>query len=85
MFWEAHHVVLVAVLMMSSLLNIAFLLPIPLRAFFANPAGEDTHEHGRIREAPVACLIAIVVSVAGTLVLFFAPDAIIDFLTPIVK
>ena len=43
---------LVAVLMLSSLLNIAYLLPIPIRAFFARtqPNSKD------IKEAPMPCL-----------------------------
>ena len=43
------------VLVISSLLNIAYLLPIPLRAFFK----VDRDAPAGITEAPAACLIAI--------------------------
>ena len=38
------HAVFVAVLMISSLLNIGYLIPIPIRAFFFPPKADD-HEH----------------------------------------
>ena len=37
---EAHQVVFVAVLMVSSLLNIAYLMPIVMRGFFSAPGRE---------------------------------------------
>ena len=81
---EADKLVMVGVLIVSSLLNVAYLLPIPIRGFFGrasdnNPAGEDA-EAGTIREAPVACLIAIGLTTAGCLVLFFYPDPVYDLM-----
>ena len=70
---EAGQLVLLAVLMISSLLNIAYLLPIPLRAFFsAPPAGDDAP--GGVREAPLFSLVAIVITTLGCLALFFYPE-----------
>lgn len=63
---------LLAVLMLSSLLNIAYLLPIPIRAFFSK-APEGVSYNG-IKEAPVSCLIAMVVTTSVCLILFFYPD-----------
>jgi multicomponent Na+:H+ antiporter subunit D len=77
---QAEQLVLVGVLMVSSLLNIAYLLPIPIRAFFGR---NDDGGHGG-HEAPPACLIAIAVSVLGALALFFWPDPIVALLKPIV-
>ncbi len=69
---EAGQRTLLAVLMVSALLNIAYLLPVSIRAFFAEaPAGE---RHDRIREAPAPCLFAIGVSTLACIVLFFYPD-----------
>ncbi len=68
---QADQVVMVAVLMISSLLNVAYLLPIPFRGFFAKPSDSDDHNTA---EAPIACLIAIGVTSAGCLALFFYPD-----------
>ena len=71
---DAGYTVLVAVLMLSTLLNIAYLLPIPIRAFFAG----DRNTPGTITEAPVPCLIAIGVTTAMCMVLFFYPDPILQ-------
>lgn len=84
---EAHQIALVAVLMISSLLNIAYLLPIPLRAFFAKSAesvsAQATPQQG-IKEAPLPCLIAIGVTALGCLALFFYPTPILQLLEPLV-
>ncbi len=69
---EAGQLALLAVLMISSLLNIAYLLPIPLRAFFSAPPGDDAPSG--VREAPLPCLVAIAVTAVGCLVLFFYPE-----------
>jgi multicomponent Na+:H+ antiporter subunit D len=73
---EAGQLVLLAVLMISTLLNIAYLLPIPLRAFFATPTGGDPAADGGegTGEAPLPCLIAIAITTVGCLVLFFYPE-----------
>lgn len=68
---EAGEFVLLAVLLLSSLLNIAYLLPIPLRAFFGRADGEVTG----VREAPGFCLAAIALTTAGCVALFIWPDA----------
>ncbi len=98
---EAGQVVMVGVLMVSSLLNVAYLLPIPIRAFFAseedNPPLDPRHEHdtehdhthdhdrpGGIREAPVACLIAMTITSAGCLALFFYPDPVYNLMRLVV-
>jgi multicomponent Na+:H+ antiporter subunit D len=88
---ESSHFVLLGVLLVSSLLNIAYLLVIPVRAFFLQPAGAAAHTQSgaqsgvdsggdsgastnAIAEAPAACLIAMVVTSAACIVLFFYPD-----------
>ncbi len=48
---DAGKQVMVAVLMISSLLNIAYLLPIPIRGFFCEPGDNPGHGAG-VREAP---------------------------------
>jgi multicomponent Na+:H+ antiporter subunit D len=70
---EAGHVFVVVVLMASSLLSAAYLLPIVARAFFA-PTPADSHGHAAadgIREAPPACLIALCATALLCVVLFF--------------
>jgi multicomponent Na+:H+ antiporter subunit D len=75
---DAGHLGVVAVLMISSLLNVAYLLPIPFRAFFAAPA-EGSEETG-LKEAPWPLLVAMGVTSLMCIVLFFVPGPIVGFL-----
>ena len=70
---DAGYSVLVGVLMLSTVLNIAYLLPIPVRAFFG---GERNTGSDDITEAPMACLIAIGVTTVMCLALFVFPHTI---------
>ncbi|MFC3149933.1 monovalent cation/H+ antiporter subunit D family protein [Litoribrevibacter euphylliae] len=85
---EADKLIIVAVLMISSLLNIAYLLPIPIKAFFAsssNISGETAEEAkpwswSETKEAPLPILIALTVTSIGCLALFFYPQPLIDLI-----
>ena len=82
---EADKMVMVAVLMVSSLLNVAYLLPIPFRGFFGDPPANPGDDHGAgIKEAPWPCLVAITVTSLGCLLLFFYPDPVYDLLKQII-
>lgn len=62
----------VAVILISTLLNAGYFLPILYRAFFRPLSAEAlAHPHG---EAPLFIVIALTVTAAGTLGLFFYPD-----------
>ncbi len=66
------HWIAVAVIAISTLLNAGYFLPIIYRAFFrAPPADDHDHPHG---EAPLAIVIALTLTAAGTIALFFFPD-----------
>jgi len=69
-------------LMVSSLLNIAYLLPIVARGFFVRGegAGDDA---AVIREAPVFCLVPLCLTAAGCVLLFFYADSLYALLRPI--
>jgi len=92
---ETHQYALTAALMISSLLNIAYLIPIPMRAFMApinddaavadqtpvHPVHDDRpHE---IHEAPLLCVVPLCITAAGSIALFFAAEWIYDVLAPI--
>jgi multicomponent Na+:H+ antiporter subunit D len=62
---------LLTVLLASSLLNIAYLLPIPARAFFG--MARDGTVYTQIREAPASCLLAMIVTSLACVLLFFYP------------
>lgn len=95
---ETEQWILMVVLMISSLLNIAYLLPIPFHAFFSKPLLEnkdissnnretmdlDTHkEQEQIKEAPWPSLIAIGITTLGCLILFIYPQPLFDLATAI--
>lgn len=73
---------IIGVLILSSLLNVAYLMPIPLRGFMLRPPGAGDGPVKR-QEAPLACLIAICITASLTLVLFFLAGDLHDFLLPI--
>ena len=69
---ETGQLILLGVLMASSLLNVVYLLPIPIRAFFGQPA--DGQPVTQMKEAPKTILLAMMLTSAACMVLFFYPD-----------
>jgi len=78
---DAGYGVLVGVLMLSTLLNIAYLLPIPIRAFFARGTGQAE----QWREAPLPCLVAIGFTTIACVVLFFFPEPVYQLASMLVR
>ena len=68
---EARQWLVLAVLMLSSLLNIVYLLAIPVRAFFSK---SDVAVAEGTKEAPLTCLIGMLVPVLMCIYLFFSPE-----------
>ena len=100
---DAGQLTILIVLMVSSILNVVYLLSIPLQAFLkpapgASPRNEGTWYEGPltasppypdgaksvIKEAPAFCLVAIAMTAAGTLALFFFADPLYDYLSPLI-
>lgn len=67
---DAGHLFVIAVLMVSSLLNVAYLMPIVARGFFLPPPGTAPGGKVAVREAPLACTVALSVTAALCVVLF---------------
>ena len=80
---EAGQVGLLAVLMLSSLLGLYYLLEVPVKAFFFPPPADSHHAEG-IKEAPLPSLIAICITATATVVLFFWPDLWHELMTMVV-
>lgn len=80
---EAGQAPLVAVLLISSLLNMAYLLPVAVRAFFIEEA-RGTREK-EIKEAPLTCVLPLCVTAVGCLLLFFFAADVYQFLSPLVQ
>ncbi len=68
--------IIMAILMISSLLNIAYLLPIPIQAFF--PGNEQTPQDAQMNEAPLPSLIALSITAVICVVLFVYPQPLYD-------
>ena len=78
---DAHQWVMIGVLMLSSLLNVAYLLGPVGKAFFLR--GEEANEDWA--EAGVLVWLPPAVTAAGCVVLFFYAGAIQEFLMPLVS
>ncbi|HQF37772.1 MAG TPA: proton-conducting transporter membrane subunit, partial [Opitutaceae bacterium] len=88
---------ILAVLIVSSLLNAAYFAPVVYQAFFGKPAaavaghGAEAHGHGDAHghhdhgEAPLAMLIPLCISAVISVVLGFYPDLILQFVEGIAK
>lgn len=68
---DAKQYILVGILIVSSLLNIAYLIPIVIKAFFEQPSEEDKVDG--IAEAPLACVIPLCCTALGCVALFIFP------------
>ncbi len=79
---DADRIIFVAVLLISSLLNVAYLMPIVARAFFVAPSQAPSNPSG-IREAPAFCVVPLCLTALGCLVLFFCAEEIYRLLAPI--
>jgi multicomponent Na+:H+ antiporter subunit D len=80
---DAGKQVIIGVLMLSSLLNVAYLLPIVGRGFF-RPA-TDKSLPTKFAEAPLLVWLPPAITATGTIILFFYAGGIQDFLAPIVS
>ncbi len=87
---DAGQIGLVAVLMLSALLSLAYLLEIPLRGFFgkatkeeSSPPGHDDHAHHHQGPggAPLWSVAAIVVTATVCIALFIHPDPLYRLMT----
>lgn len=73
------HQWLMAVLMLSSLLNVVYLLPIPIRSFYR--AAPD--QRVGIQEAPIFCVFPLCVTALGGIALFLFAERIYEVLEPL--
>ncbi|WP_395341565.1 monovalent cation/H+ antiporter subunit D family protein [Ningiella sp. W23] len=72
---SATYWLVLSVLTISSMLNIYYLLSIPVKAFFTSPSEDELAENDTsIKEAPIACLIGMAIPTVMTLYLFFDPS-----------
>ncbi|MCZ6839994.1 MAG: monovalent cation/H+ antiporter subunit D family protein [Alphaproteobacteria bacterium] len=68
---DSQNLFAVAVIIVSTLLNAAYFMPIVYQAFFRKLPDDPGHSHG---EAPFAIVLALSLTALGTVVLFFFHD-----------
>ena len=78
--FDTGYVSIIIVLMISSLLNVAYLLPIVGRGILAEP--KDGSDLRSINEAPLLCWLPAAIAAGICLLLFFYAGLIQDFLLP---
>lgn len=78
--FDSGKLTILVVLMLSSLLNIAYLLPIPLRGFFS---ANENQTAMKIKEAPLPSLLALLFTAGGSIVLFFFPQPLYNLASAI--
>ena len=73
---EADQVVMLVVLLGSSLLNGAYFLPMVYKAFFCTP--EESLFEDKVQEAPLWCVVPLVLTAVASIGLFFFPQPFFD-------
>ena len=91
---DAGQLFVIAALALSSLLNVVYLLSIPVQAFYLAPAAAGARADGagvrpidwkRIEEAPLLCVLPPLITAAGALALFLFADPLYRYLAPILE
>jgi len=80
---DAQQMAMILVLLVSSLLNVAYLVPVAARGFFRGRPGFENSGHVAISEAPLFCVVPLCMTAAGCVLLFFYADALYALLSPI--
>lgn len=80
---DATQWIIVGALLLSSLLNIAYLIPVAARAFYAGPQtpGANPGQPDSISEAPMLCVVPLCITAAGSVLLFFFGDSLNHFIS----
>ena len=85
---DTGQVLLMGTLMLSSLLSVAYLLPVAVIGFMAPAPGEvPGHANAAvgIREAPLLCVASLCFTAIGTVGLFFLAEPLYAFLQPLIR
>ena len=69
---DAGQMIALGAIMLSSLLSVGYLLPIVARGFFPSALEGESSKGTRIKEAPLACVIALGCTALLTVALFFS-------------
>ncbi len=91
---DAGQLAMIAALMISSILNVVYLLSIPVQAFYMAPetdiegramgAGGAKIAWGDLKEAPLLCVLPPCITAAGAVALFFFANPLYNYLEPLI-
>jgi multicomponent Na+:H+ antiporter subunit D len=87
---DTQQIIIIGVLLLSSILNVAYLVPIFARGFFSPASGTGSKAlnanvpwREKIAEAPLLVVVPPCITALGCIVLFFYADVIVEFIAPI--
>jgi len=90
---NAGQLAMIAALMISSVLNVIYLLSIPIQGFYMSPETDDRGraqgangaliQWGNLKEAPLLCVLPPVITALGAFALFFFVNPLYDYLSPL--
>jgi len=87
---DTQQIIMIFVLMVSSMLNVAYLIPIFARGFFSPATGTGSKVvnanlpwREKLNEAPLLVVLPPCLTAIGCIVLFFYADAVVEFINPI--
>ncbi|HIA15116.1 MAG TPA: monovalent cation/H+ antiporter subunit D family protein, partial [Nitrospirales bacterium] len=76
---EAQQLIFVGVLLLSTVLNASYFVPIVYKAYFETAPATNENDH--IQEAPAAMVVPIMITAAGTIALGIYPDYFMALIT----
>ena len=74
---EGDYLWVVVVLLVSSMLNVFYLLPVAVKAFFRDPDEDDEEGEDGMKEAPWQCVVPLTCTALGCFVLFLFSDVLL--------
>lgn len=80
---EAQQMPVLFVLLTSSLLNAAYFMPVVYKAFFCAP--QEAMFENRVQEAPLFCVVPLVITALISVILFFYPQPFFRLASMVVK
>jgi multicomponent Na+:H+ antiporter subunit D len=80
---QAHQVVFLVVLLVSSLLNACYFMPIVYKAFFCTP--KEAMFQNTVQEAPLFCVVPLAITALISIILLFSPHPFLRLATMMVQ
>lgn len=81
---EAGNLIILIVLLLSSILNGAYFLPITYKAFFEEAREDPYHHHGESKEVPLV-VIPLIITAIGSVLIGLYPDYFISLAREVIR